>query len=80
MSVLVTGAGRGVGRAIALSLWELGPVVLLARSRHELEETATLVRDSGGTAIIAVADAADETQLGPPWPAPSSRPGRSTCW
>lgn len=38
---LVTGAGRGIGRAIAIELGRLGAkVVLTARSRTELEETA----------------------------------------
>ena len=40
---LVTGAGRGIGRATALRLSAHGhPVVLTARSRDELNETAAL--------------------------------------
>jgi NAD(P)-dependent dehydrogenase (short-subunit alcohol dehydrogenase family) len=38
---VVTGAGRGIGRAIAIELGRLGAqVILAARSRTELEETA----------------------------------------
>jgi 3-oxoacyl-[acyl-carrier protein] reductase len=38
---VVTGAGRGIGRAVAIELGRLGAhVVLAARSRRELEETA----------------------------------------
>jgi NAD(P)-dependent dehydrogenase (short-subunit alcohol dehydrogenase family) len=46
---LVTGGGRGLGRATALALAELGArVVALARSLPEVEETARLIRDEYG--------------------------------
>lgn len=49
---LVTGAGRGSGRAIALRLSEAGHrVVLTARSRHELESAAMAC--SGPTLVVA---------------------------
>jgi 3-oxoacyl-[acyl-carrier protein] reductase len=41
---VVTGAGRGIGRAIAIELGRLGAnVVLAARSGSELEETARII-------------------------------------
>jgi 3-oxoacyl-[acyl-carrier protein] reductase len=41
---VVTGAGRGIGRAIAIELGRLGArVVLAARSRKELEATAGVI-------------------------------------
>lgn len=41
---VVTGAGRGIGRAIAIELGKLGArVTLVARSRTELEETAHVI-------------------------------------
>src|SRR5437879_7283409 len=44
---VVTGAGRGIGRAIAIELGKLGArVVLAARSRTELEETARAIGSS----------------------------------
>jgi 3-oxoacyl-[acyl-carrier protein] reductase len=44
---VVTGAGRGIGRAIAIELGRLGArVVLAARSRTELEETARTIGSS----------------------------------
>jgi 3-oxoacyl-[acyl-carrier protein] reductase len=50
---VVTGAGRGIGRAIALELAEMGAkVALAARSRGELEETARAAR--GGASVISV--------------------------
>jgi len=61
MSVaIVTGAGRGIGRATALALAQRGySVGLIARSAAELEETRTLVRQAGGEAIAAPADVTD---------------------
>jgi len=61
---LVTGAGRGIGRAIAGQLAAEGATVLLvARSRDELEETARLVRADGGEALVMPADLADGDQI-----------------
>src|SRR6185295_378803 len=51
---VVTGAGRGIGRAIALELSRMGAkVALVARSVSDLEETARLC---GGTAAVTPAD------------------------
>src|SRR5438034_2858318 len=48
---VVTGAGRGIGRAIAIEFGHLGAqVVLAARSRTELEATARLIGSS--TSVI----------------------------
>lgn len=49
---LVTGASRGIGRALALALAEGGAAVcLLARSAHELDEVARTIRAGGGRAL-----------------------------
>ena len=40
---IVTGAGRGIGREIALALADFADLCLCARSRAELDETATRV-------------------------------------
>lgn len=51
---VVTGAGRGIGRAIAIELGRLGArVVLAARSRPELEETGKAI---GAKASVLPAD------------------------
>jgi 3-oxoacyl-[acyl-carrier protein] reductase len=53
----VTGAGRGIGRAIAAALAGAGAdLILLARTAGELDETAAQVRDLGREALPIVAD------------------------
>jgi NAD(P)-dependent dehydrogenase (short-subunit alcohol dehydrogenase family) len=57
---LITGAGRGIGRAVALQLAEGGArVALLARSVDQLEETAAMLRGEGGVALVLPADLGD---------------------
>jgi NAD(P)-dependent dehydrogenase (short-subunit alcohol dehydrogenase family) len=58
---LVTGAGRGIGRLLAQRLADSGYVTgLVARSDHELDETARLIERSGGRAVTFRADVRDE--------------------
>lgn len=50
MVALVTGGGRGIGRATALALASMGAhAVVSSRSRSELDETARVILASGGT-------------------------------
>jgi NAD(P)-dependent dehydrogenase (short-subunit alcohol dehydrogenase family) len=57
---LVTGAGRGIGRAIALALAEAGAeLVLLSRTGRELEAVAEEVRARGSSARPIVCDVTD---------------------
>ncbi|WNG34353.1 SDR family oxidoreductase [Archangium violaceum] len=54
---LVTGAGRGIGKAAALRLAKDGfDVALTARTREQLEEVASEVRALGTQAVIAQCD------------------------
>lgn len=54
---IVTGASRGLGRAMAVALAEAGAdVTVAARSTRELEETAQLVRTAGRRALVATTD------------------------
>lgn len=60
---VVTGAGRGIGRGIAMGLADAGAhVIVTSRSEAELEETASLISDRGGSATVQTGDiTADET-------------------
>lgn len=57
---LVTGAGRGIGRAVALALADAGATVVLgARTRAQIEAVAAEVTDRGGTALAVELDVTD---------------------
>src|SRR5436853_284793 len=54
---LVTGAGRGIGRAIAVTLAKAGArVALVARTGSELDEVVAAIRQPGGQALALGAD------------------------
>ena len=61
---VVTGAGRGIGKAIALALAEAGAyVALLARSADELAATRGAVEALGRRAIVLPTDVGDGASL-----------------
>jgi 7-alpha-hydroxysteroid dehydrogenase len=57
---VITGAGRGLGAAIAVAFAEVGAdVVISSRTRSELDDVAEQVRGLGRRAHVVVADLAD---------------------
>src|SRR5580692_9996279 len=54
---IVTGASQGIGRATALRLArDFSAVVLVARNKEELEQTAVSVKAAGAEALIYALD------------------------
>ncbi|MEV7118128.1 SDR family NAD(P)-dependent oxidoreductase [Kitasatospora griseola] len=63
-TALVTGASRGIGRAIALGLAEAGAdVALLARGAEQLRATAAAAEEFGGRVAALVCDIEDSEQI-----------------
>ncbi len=61
---IVTGASRGIGRAISVALaQEAATVVLAARSIQKLQETADKVTEAGGKAEIVVTELTEEESI-----------------
>jgi NAD(P)-dependent dehydrogenase (short-subunit alcohol dehydrogenase family) len=63
-AAIVTGASRGIGRAISIALaGEGASVILAARSAEKLNETARLVKEAGGEREVVVTELRDEDSI-----------------
>jgi 3-oxoacyl-[acyl-carrier protein] reductase len=63
-SVLITGAGRGVGKRLAMGFAQAGARVgLLARSQAELDLAKMEIEQAGGNALRLRADVRDLEQM-----------------
>jgi NADP-dependent 3-hydroxy acid dehydrogenase YdfG len=61
---IVTGAGRGIGHAVATALArEDATVVLAARTRQQLAATAAAIRESGGAALAIPTDVTQDAAV-----------------
>jgi NAD(P)-dependent dehydrogenase (short-subunit alcohol dehydrogenase family) len=63
-TALITGASKGLGKAMALALGRFGAgLALVSRDMEKLEQTAAAVRETGARAEIFRADVSDEAQV-----------------
>jgi NAD(P)-dependent dehydrogenase (short-subunit alcohol dehydrogenase family) len=63
-TALVTGAGRGIGRACAIALAQAGAEVwLAARTRGEIDEAAAEIRAAGGRAHAVACDVTNSSEV-----------------
>ena len=63
-TAIVTGAGRGIGKGIALTLAEAGvDITVAARTKEQLEETAREIRNLGRQALIVPTDVTNKEQV-----------------
>lgn len=61
---IVTGAGRGIGRALAIGLAEAGAdVSLISRTESDLEQTASAIRQIGRQAIVIKTDVTKRDEI-----------------
>jgi NAD(P)-dependent dehydrogenase (short-subunit alcohol dehydrogenase family) len=78
---VVTGASRGLGRAIALAFADQGAhVVLAARSRGDLGRVKAEIEARGGRAVVQPTDVTDLAQLGEAAEAARRAFGRLDVW
>ena len=56
-SVIITGAGSGIGRAASLLFSKEGAKLIIVDRSESVKETAKLVSDAGGTIEAVMADA-----------------------
>jgi NAD(P)-dependent dehydrogenase (short-subunit alcohol dehydrogenase family) len=62
---VITGASRGLGRAMALALGESGAkLALIGRDKAKLAETQKLAKEKGAESEIFITDVRDEGQVG----------------
>jgi NAD(P)-dependent dehydrogenase (short-subunit alcohol dehydrogenase family) len=62
---VITGASRGLGRAMALALGEAGAkLALVSRDKNKLAETQKLATETGAESEVFIADVRDEAQVG----------------
>jgi len=65
-TAVVTGAARGLGKAIAIGLADAGATVaLVGLETEKMEETAEAIRSKGGVAVVQELDVSDVASIAP---------------
>jgi 7-alpha-hydroxysteroid dehydrogenase len=78
---VVTGAGKGIGRGIAICLAEAGAdVAVAARNKTEIEEVASAIRALGRRAIAVTTDVTEEGALERLAESTTAELGSPTIW
>ena len=62
-SVIITGAGSGIGRAASLLFTKEGAKLIAVDKTEAVKETVDQVRKAGGTAEAVIADAGSESDV-----------------
>src|SRR5579875_509383 len=63
-TALITGASKGLGKAMALALSQAGAkIVLVSRDAEKLAAVQSEIQANGGTADVCTADVRDEQQV-----------------
>jgi NAD(P)-dependent dehydrogenase (short-subunit alcohol dehydrogenase family) len=62
-SVIITGAGSGIGRAASLLFTKEGAKLIAVDRSEAVKETVDLIRADGGTAVAVMADAGAESDV-----------------
>src|SRR4051812_17136928 len=62
-SVVITGAGSGIGRAASVLFSREGAKLIIVDRAEGVKETAKLVSDAGGTVEAVMADAGSEADV-----------------
>ena len=63
-TAIVTGASRGIGKAIALELGKAGAqVACVARNQEKLQATVDQIQESGGTAAVYLCDVTESSAV-----------------
>ena len=80
LSVLITGAGRGIGKRLAMGFAKAGGCIgLLGRNEAELDSTRLEIEDAGGIAMVLCADVCVFEQMTAATAAMTSEWGRIDC-
>ena len=62
-TIFITGASKGIGRAIALKLAKSNAIVIFARTESKLKEVEKLILEKGGKCLCIVGDVTNEKDV-----------------